>query len=77
MSSEIPDIPELKRAVESGQRIDPEDVCFGAERERIDRWWADQRWSSRCVHRSRHCGIVLTQVHSDGTKPCNEADEFR
>ncbi|PYH37135.1 uncharacterized protein BO87DRAFT_302443 [Aspergillus neoniger CBS 115656] len=33
MSSEIPDIPELKRAVESGQRIDPEDVSALAQNE--------------------------------------------
>ncbi|GLB21179.1 hypothetical protein AtubIFM61612_011136 [Aspergillus tubingensis] len=33
MSSEIPDIPELKRAMESGQRIDPEDVSALAQNE--------------------------------------------
>ncbi|GLA24671.1 hypothetical protein CBS63078_9571 [Aspergillus niger] len=33
MSSEIPDIPELKRAVESGQRIDPGDVSALAQTE--------------------------------------------
>ncbi|PYH69135.1 uncharacterized protein BO88DRAFT_453585 [Aspergillus vadensis CBS 113365] len=33
MSSEIPDIPELKRAVESGQRIGPDDVSALAPNE--------------------------------------------
>lgn len=33
MSSEIPDIPELKRVVESGQRIDPGDVSALAQTE--------------------------------------------
>ncbi|PYI09712.1 hypothetical protein BO78DRAFT_415634 [Aspergillus sclerotiicarbonarius CBS 121057] len=37
MYSELPDIAGLKRAVQSGQRIGPEDVCFSTDRERIGR----------------------------------------